>query len=70
MKWAVGSTAFSLIIYKTFFSRMPRFVNLFHNPNSWPLTRFFRKTIGTYAIFLVWVAILSTNSEKAMPDEL
>jgi hypothetical protein len=49
---------------------MPTFRNFFNNPNNWKITRFFKKSFGTYIVFLVWVASLTSTYEKALPKEL
>jgi hypothetical protein len=70
LKWAAGLTGIGVIIYMTFFSRMPRFVRFFNNPDSYAVTRGVKKTLGVYGMFLACVASLTSSYEKATPDKL
>jgi len=68
VKWSVGGTAVTLMIYAAFFSRMPRFRNFFNNPKSWMVTRGIKKAVAAYVVFLGWVASLTSTYEKALPE--
>jgi hypothetical protein len=59
-----------MIIYSAFLSRAPTFRNFFNRENSWLATRFLKKSVGVYVVFLAWVASLTSTYEKSMPNEL
>jgi hypothetical protein len=70
IKWSAAGTAITFIIYSAFFSRMTSFRNFFNHENSWLATRFLKKSLGVYGVFLVWVASLTSTYEQAMPADL
>jgi hypothetical protein len=70
LKWSGGLTCLSVVIYMTFFSRMPRFARFFNNPDSYMVTRGVKKSVGVYGLFLCWVASLTSSYETALPDDL
>ena len=69
LKWSAGLTALTVVIYVSFFSRMPRFAKFFNHQNSYLVTRSIKKTLGVYGVFLGWVASLTSSYEKGIPDE-
>ena len=70
LKWAGGLTSIFVVIYSAFFSRMPRFVKIFNNPDSYMITRGIKKSLGVYGLFLCCVASLTNSYQKGMPQKL
>lgn len=70
IKWASAGTGVTMLLYSAFFSKMPTFRKFFNRDNSWLVTRFLKKSLGTYAVFLMWIASLTSTYETSMPNEL
>lgn len=70
IKLTVGFTIATGAVYWMFWSRKDSFYRIFNNKNSYRVSNWAKKTIGLYAVFIGWMAVLSSHYQNAILQKI